>query len=95
MYKIFSYSVRDSAWKNSFDDDSGAASANDAKSKSASIVDQIDHFNLRPLRVQLYNRNNVWLWLLTDDYVHDGDGDGIIRFRDMHGRAVWEMGRDR
>lgn len=45
------YSVRNSSWKYSFDDNTSAFTTNDTKSKTRSIVDQIDYFQLDPFAV--------------------------------------------
>lgn len=47
------YAIGNASWKNGFDDDAGATSADDAESKTAAIVDEIYHFNLSPFRIQL------------------------------------------
>jgi len=49
----FAYAIGNASWKNGFDDDAGATSADDAESKTAAIVDEIYHFNLSPFRIQL------------------------------------------
>lgn len=50
---VCTYAIGNASWKNGFDDDAGATSADDAESKTAAIVDEIYHFNLSPFRIQL------------------------------------------
>lgn len=52
------YAIGDAPWKNGFDDDAGATAADDAESKTAAIVDKIDHFNLSPFRIQLRKKRS-------------------------------------
>lgn len=52
------YAIGNASWKNGFDDDAGATSADDAESKTAAIVDEIYHFNLSPFRIQLRTKKD-------------------------------------
>lgn len=54
----FTHAIGNSSWKNGFDDDAGATSADDAESKTAAIVDEIYHFNLSPFRIQLQKKRD-------------------------------------
>lgn len=47
----FTYAIGNASWKNGFDDDAGATSADNTESKTAAIVDEIYHFNLSPFRI--------------------------------------------
>lgn len=49
----FTYAIGNASWKNGFDDDAGATSADNAESKTTAIVDKIYDFNLSPFRIQL------------------------------------------
>lgn len=55
---LFAYAIGNTSWKNGFDDDAGATSADDAESKTASIIDEIYHFNLSPFRIQLRRKRS-------------------------------------
>lgn len=55
---LFAYAIGNTSWKNGFDDDAGATSADDAESKTAAIIDEIYHFNLSPFRIQLRKKRS-------------------------------------
>lgn len=55
---LFAYAIGNTSWKNGFDDDAGATSADDAESKTAAIIDEIYHFNLSPFRIQLRRKRS-------------------------------------
>ena len=47
------YTISNSARKDSFDDNSSASAADDSKAKTASIIDEVYYFYLCPLGIQL------------------------------------------
>lgn len=57
-FSVYAYAIGNTSWKNGFDDDAGAAPADDAESKTTAIVDEIYHFNLSPFRIQLRIRRS-------------------------------------
>lgn len=56
----FTYAIGDASGKNGFNDDAGAAAADDAESKTAAIVYKVYHFNLSPFRIQLQKKKSQW-----------------------------------
>lgn len=51
--------VGDASWQDGFDHDAGAASSDDAETEAGAIVHQVDHFHLRPFRVQLQPKVSI------------------------------------
>jgi hypothetical protein len=61
--KTTTHPVGDASWQDGFDHDAGAASSDDAETEAGAIVHQVDHFHLRPFRVQLQPKTSRFEFL--------------------------------